>query len=367
MMTPACLGAKGKLCYRLDYVVRKRYQCDTHDKIALYWLGVVTCLCIVLMVLCLPCRGTMNDCEDFDSISRCGSNIGVKRINLTQTRNCSPRNAVCGSGMDCVDETPMRLQKIFDIPQLRAQECERHQQKTQSQRSKYGSSEIRWSTGFCSRLGPRNSNEDRFVVLPDLLETVGCCKSMNEESISNPATNGHTDGKTGESTTSTVSEKSQDVCNMSIVENCDHIAEGAKERHGYFAVYDGHCGGQAATYLEETLHVSIFNHPLYHTDLQTAIIETCVCTDKTFLAESRKKQQYSGSTALGAFIRGRELVVFNLGDCHAVVSCSGVAVDMSEAHKPNRCARTFGIMYNTYAGEVSRLLRSYSYPSTPLS
>ena len=284
----------------------------------------------------------MNDCEDYDSISRCGSNIGVKRSNLTQTRNFSPRNAVCGSGMDCVDDTPMRLQKIFEHPQLRAQECEKQQQKTQTltQWCKNGTGEMRWNTGFCSRLGPRNSNEDRFVVLPDLLESVGCSKSVNEGNIPNPGTNGHADGLTGASTTSTLSEKSHDACNISIVENCDHTTEGAKERHGYFAVYDGHCGGQAATYLEETLHVSIFNHPLYHMDLHTAIIETCVCTDKMFLAESREKQEYSGSTALGAFIRGRELAVFNLGDCHAVVCCSGIAVDMSEAHKPNRCVCT---------------------------
>ena len=62
----------------------------------------------ILITMPYPLRsGTMNDCEDYDSISRCGSNIGVKRSNLTQTRNCSPRNAtaVCGSGMDCVDDT----------------------------------------------------------------------------------------------------------------------------------------------------------------------------------------------------------------------------------------------------------------------
>ena len=108
------------------------------------------------------------------------------------------------------------------------------------------------------------------------------------------------------------------------------------ERQGYFAVYDGHCGAQAAVHLQENLHFLIFNHPLYDTDVQTAIIESCVTTDRDFLAESREKKQYSGTTALGAIVRGNELTVFNIGDCHAVLCCDGVAVDMSDPHKPNR-------------------------------
>jgi len=50
----------------------------------------------------------------------------------------------------------------------------------------------------------------------------------------------------------------------------------------------------------------------------------------------RAKKQYCGTTALGAIVRGSQLVVFNIGDCHAVLCANGVAADMSEAHKPNR-------------------------------
>ena len=107
-------------------------------------------------------------------------------------------------------------------------------------------------------------------------------------------------------------------------------------KHGYFAVYDGHCGSQAATHLQDTLHASIFSHPLYHTDINTAITDVCVATDRHFLAHSKERMQYSGSTALGAIIRGDELVVFNIGDCQAVVCCDGAALDMNDPHKPNR-------------------------------
>ena len=54
------------------------------------------------------------------------------------------------------------------------------------------------------------------------------------------------------------------------------------------------------------------------------------------MIDCREKKQYSGTTALGAIIRGTQLIVFNIGDCHAVLSTNGVAADMSDAHKPNR-------------------------------
>ena len=117
------------------------------------------------------------------------------------------------------------------------------------------------------------------------------------------------------------------------------------ERHAYFAVYDGHCGAHAASHLQETLHLSIFSHPLYHSDIQTAIIESCVATDRAFLRTSRERREYSGSTALGAIVRGgergSELTVFNIGvyDC-----CSSVLISPSSIYPgviPNSLSSVF--------------------------
>jgi protein phosphatase 1L len=162
--------------------------------------------------------------------------------------------------------------------------------------------------------------------------------------------------------------------------NLSEAGDDSNERQGYFAVYDGHCGSQAAVHLQDTLHHSIFHHPLYNTDVEKAIVETCIESDKIFLEDIRAKNQYAGTTANGALIRGNQLVVFNIGiyiyiykyiftymyvfihvhvyiynnigDCHAVLCQNGVAIDMSDPHKPNRpdeSARILEAKVSTYA------------------
>lgn len=193
---------------------------------------------------------------------------------------------------------------------------------------------VRWSCGSCTRLGVRPSNEDRLAAIPNLQETALGSKAKSSH------THTQSQSHSGSQTYSSGSLNSSNGHNRN--GNSNHsgfpsgIGANIQERHGYFAVYDGHCGAQAAIHLQETLHFTIFNHPLYYTDLQTAIQESCVNTDIAFLEESRAKNQYSGTTALGAIVQGSELVVFNIGDCHAVLCCSGAALDMSDAHKPNR-------------------------------
>ncbi len=44
----------------------------------------------------------------------------------------------------------------------------------------------------------------------------------------------------------------------------------------------------------------------------------------------------SGTTALGAVLLGSKLVVFNIGDSMAVLCSGGMAIEMSNSHKPGR-------------------------------
>ena len=155
-----------------------------------------------------------------------------------------------------------------------------------------------WEVGSCSKLGPRSSNEDRLVALSDLRE---------------------------------VPVIAADVTFPSPLET-----DAKPSQHGFFAVYDGHCGQHASSFLQEKLHEKIARHDSFFTGLEHAIVETCVAADKEFLALCHEKRIFCGTTALGAFVRGDQLTVFNIGDCQAVLCSNGVAVPMSNAHQPGR-------------------------------
>eukprot|EP00595_Chromulina_sp_UTEXLB2642_P002617 CAMPEP_0196761802 /NCGR_PEP_ID=MMETSP1095-20130614/1099_1 /TAXON_ID=96789 ORGANISM="Chromulina nebulosa, Strain UTEXLB2642" /NCGR_SAMPLE_ID=MMETSP1095 /ASSEMBLY_ACC=CAM_ASM_000446 /LENGTH=423 /DNA_ID=CAMNT_0042111777 /DNA_START=906 /DNA_END=2177 /DNA_ORIENTATION=- len=147
---------------------------------------------------------------------------------------------------------------------------------------------LQWEYGSCSKLGPRESNEDRFITIDNSHQLWNDFSSLSND------------------------------------------------LHGYFAVYDGHCGADAAAYLQENLHVAIINHPLFNSDIVRAITETCIDIDKQFLEICKAKNFARGSTAIGVFLRGKELILFNIGDSGAVISKNGKAEEIMQAHKPNR-------------------------------
>ncbi|KAJ1402316.1 phosphatase 2C-like domain-containing protein [Ochromonadaceae sp. CCMP2298] len=161
---------------------------------------------------------------------------------------------------------------------------------------------LMWASGFCSRVGPRNVNEDRFE----------CCPNLG--GLSSPS-------------------KSSDSLSPTPSAGC---GGGEESGRAFFAVYDGHGGQQAADYISHRLLDNICQHPLYTIDLQGAVADACRSTDAELLSECDRERFYSGTTALGAFITGSELLVFNIGDCQAVLCRAGEALDLSEAHKPGR-------------------------------
>lgn len=143
---------------------------------------------------------------------------------------------------------------------------------------------LTWESGSCSLLGKRNSNEDRFVTEDNIVSS----------------------------------------------------SSSSKVKQAFYAVYDGHTGVDAAAYLQENLHLEISRHPQFNVDAVKAIEETCCDVDKTFLGICRERRKESGSTALGMFLRGSELILFNIGDSCAVLSTNGFAEEIMKAHKPNR-------------------------------
>lgn len=60
-----------------------------------------------------------------------------------------------------------------------------------------------------------------------------------------------------------------------------------------------------------------------------------LCTDKEFLQEHPAQASHSGTTALVVAVGRASLCVANAGDCRAVLSRAGRAVDLSTDHKPS--------------------------------
>ena len=173
---------------------------------------------------------------------------------------------------------------------------------------------VTWVSGYCTILGPRSNNEDRLVALPDLLQDM----TDNSVEITTAPSSSYT---------SNLTPSYHQISPRSVIHR----------KQGYFAVYDGHCGDAASCYMQRHFHVEVCKHPDFWTNLQLAISETAIRIDQEYVTLVHKKlERNCGTTALGVFIRNSELVVYNIGDCHAVLCRNGNVISLNDAHKPNR-------------------------------
>lgn len=118
----------------------------------------------------------------------------------------------------------------------------------------------------------------------------------------------------------------------------------------FFAVYDGHGGAEASSFLGDTLHHNLIDEfrftkkqfdPLLklprdeiYAMVRQRLISAFEKTDEEFLRESERPQ--AGSTATTVFAAGNQLFVANVGDSRTVLSRKRVAVRLSNDHKPSR-------------------------------
>jgi len=144
---------------------------------------------------------------------------------------------------------------------------------------------LRWEVGAISECGVRNSNEDSFLI----------CTSAFHAFSSLP-----------------------------------HYEDKPTDKHegthdpGFFAIFDGHCGNEAARFSAERLHEYLYDE-WKTSDMDPGEI-------KNSLQKALKKLDYdfcricmedgrnweSGSTAIVAAVVDEELIVSSLGDCRAV-------------------------------------------------
>ncbi|CAJ1975589.1 unnamed protein product [Sphenostylis stenocarpa] len=106
----------------------------------------------------------------------------------------------------------------------------------------------------------------------------------------------------------------------------------------FYGVFDGHGGKSAAQFVRDNLPRVIVEDVNFPLELEKVVKRSFLETDAAFLKSSSEEPSLSsGTTALTAIIFGRSLLVANVGDCRAVLSRHGRAIEMSKDHRPN-CA-----------------------------
>jgi serine/threonine protein phosphatase PrpC len=161
-----------------------------------------------------------------------------------------------------------------------------------------------WRSGVSSIMGRRDKQEDRYCVIPQYERLVS--------------------GST----------------NVALQE----------EKLGFFGVYDGHCGYEAAQFAADRLHLLMA--AAAEGGSEGSISQTFLSLDDQFLELCQENEWYSGTTALVALLSGRKLLVANLGDCEAILCRRNEALALSAKHKPDR------------EDETDRILRAGGWVTT---
>lgn len=172
--------------------------------------------------------------------------------------------------------------------------------KSSMQVSDLPDSSLRWEIGAISECGVRDYNEDAFVVSNDLFNALKAVPSQTSSPM---------------------------VWDREI----------ASHSPGLFAIFDGHCGNQAARfgverfghYLKDRLQREpIADAPSGSESAEAILHDVMMKMDSDFCLLSREggREWESGATALVAILMNEHLVVANLGDCRGIL-CRSVEND----------------------------------------
>ncbi|XP_047952618.1 protein phosphatase 2C 51-like, partial [Salvia hispanica] len=118
----------------------------------------------------------------------------------------------------------------------------------------------------------------------------------------------------------------------------DFLQRGGR-RYSFFGVYDGHGGWRVARDCSERLHKVL-------AEIVEGDVGEEIAWERVMAVGFRKMDEEvnksgalvasTGSTAVVAVVGEEEVVVANCGDSRAVLSRGGVAVQISDDHKPDR-------------------------------
>ncbi|CAN0838595.1 Probable protein phosphatase 2C 54 [Linum grandiflorum] len=108
-----------------------------------------------------------------------------------------------------------------------------------------------------------------------------------------------------------------------------------EEAISLYGVFDGHGGKSAAQFVRDHLPRIIVENADFPLELEKVVTRSFIEVDAAFAKScSAGSLASSGTTALTAMIFGRSMLVANAGDCRAVLSRNGMAIEMSSDHRP---------------------------------
>ncbi|WVZ79521.1 hypothetical protein U9M48_027092 [Paspalum notatum var. saurae] len=124
------------------------------------------------------------------------------------------------------------------------------------------------------------------------------------------------------------------ICSDNFME--DFGFECSEGPSAFYGVFDGHGGKHAADFVSSNLPRFIVEDEGFPREIAKAVSSAFLQIDAAFAdACSLNCSLSSGTTALAALVVGRSLLVANAGDCRAVLSRRGKAIEMSRDHKPS--------------------------------
>jgi protein phosphatase 2C family protein 2/3 len=176
-------------------------------------------------------------------------------------------------------------------------------------------------------------------------QVVGCLDAVEDAAIESSAANFAPNIRSGSYADIGPRESMEDE-HIQIDDLSTHMGSffGCSMPSAFYAVFDGHGGPDAAAYIKRNAMKLFFEDAdLPHTsDIDAIFLKELENSHrKSFLqadlalAGEHSISSSCGTTALTALVLGRNLLVANAGDCRAVLCRKGVAVEMSQDHKPS--------------------------------